>query len=199
MNGTSMTSDAIGGFTTFSAAWNYLMPVDFYEVGLFSVFIIALYLIFVLFFYDSVMNTVTQTSRCYRANQSANSNGVFTANASNQKGDSLYTVAYDMGAKTYNVECACPTGNVLNTYPKIDVYNLNTQQAQRIDKKMCSCDKQYYSPVMDSIYYSGYPGITRFMNSASILTTPEQVQSQADTSFFEDSLYGVAYNKVNTY
>ena len=75
-----------------------------------------------------------------------------------------------------------------NTYPNIDVYNLNTRQAQRINSKVCSCDQQYYSPTTDSIYYAGYPGVTRFMRSASGLSTEADVNNKADTSFFEDAI-----------
>ena len=102
-----------------------------------------------------------------------------------------------MPSKTYSVDCACKSGPVTNTYPNIDVYNLETRQTMRIPQKICNCDKQYYVPGYDSIYFSGYPGVTRFMNSASTIGNDSDVQTQADTSFFDAALNPKQY--YNTY
>jgi len=169
------------------------MVPTFYESILFTVLMVSLYVLCLLFFYSTVELQVKTDSRCYRDMQSATSTGTYTATASNQRGEPLYAVSYNMGAKSFAVNCACPAGNVANTYPNIDVYNLNTQQAQRIDNKMCSCDKQYYSPSYDSIYFSGYPGVTRYMNSASTIASESDVKTKADTSFFQTALAGGTY------
>jgi hypothetical protein len=171
---------------------NSFKPTSFTEVLLFGVSLISVYLIGVLLFYNSVQMSVKKTSRCYRDKQAVTSSGTFTATATNQRNEPLYTVGYNMASKSFSVDCACPAGSVANTYPNIDIYNISTQQANRIDNKMCSCDKQYYAPAYDSIYYTGYPGVTRFMNSAAQISDSSQVTSKADTSFFTDALYGPA-------
>lgn len=163
---------------------------DIYELLVFVVFISAIYMISALYFYSSVQSRVKSESRCMRDKQSVSSNGVFTVTASNQRNEPLYTVGYNMSAKSYAVECSCPAGEVTNTYPNIDVFDLNTQQAHRIDSKVCACDKQYYSPNFDSIYYSGYPGVKRFMNTASLYSNSTDVQTKADSSFFDAALNG---------
>lgn len=161
------------------------------EAALFAVLMISFYIMSLLFFYSSVQVQVRKNSRCYRDKRAATSNGTYTATASNQKGDPLYSVSYNMGAKSFAVNCACPAGDVVNTYPEVDVYNLNTRQAERIDNKVCSCDKQYYSPSYDTLYFSGYPGITRYMNSAGVVGDKTKIEQEADTSFFDNALNNV--------
>jgi len=177
--------------------YEILKPISISELVLFGLFISAIYIIFALMFYNQVQLDIKTKSQCYLAKRAVTSTGTFTATAQNQQGSQLYRVGYDMPSKSYTVDCACPEGPVTNTYPNVDVYNLQTQQTMRLSEKICSCDKQYYTPGYDTIYYSGYPGVTRFMNTASLVDHAADVQYQADTSFFDSALNPAKY--YNTY
>ena len=177
--------------------YDILKPVSISELVLFVLVISAVYIISALWFYNTVQLQINNTSQCYLAKQAVSNTGAYIANATNDKGNPLYTVAYNMPAKSFTVECACKSGSITNTYPNIDVYNLQTQQTMRIPQQICPCDKQYYVPGYNQIYYSGYPGITRFMNTASTITNAADVQTKADTSFFQAALNPTKY--YNTY
>ena len=163
---------------------------SWHELGMYVVVTLILYLVGALIYYNDIQNKVKKTSQCYKDKNSVQSNGTFIADATNQRGDKLYNVKYNLGAKTFNVECGCPEGLVSNTFPNIDVFNLATQQVQTIDSKMCSCEKQLYNPTTDTIYYKGYPGVVRFMNTASLYTNAQDKQKKSDTSFFDIALNG---------
>ena len=179
------------------SVYEILKPVSISEVVLFILLLSAIYILTALIFYNDIQLKLHTSSQCYLAKKAVTSTGAFTATAQNGTGSSLYTVSYDMPSKKYSVDCACRSGDVTNTYTNIDVYNLETRQAMRIPQKICKCDKQYYVPGYDSIYFSGYPGVTRFMNSASTIAKDSEVQIQADTSFFDAALNPKQY--YNTY
>jgi hypothetical protein len=177
--------------------FNVLKPVNITEIILFILLMTAIYVITALIFYNQVQLDINRKSQCYLSRKAVTSTGAFTATAQNEKGNSLYKISYDMPSKSYSVDCACPAGPVTNTYPNVDVYNLQTQKTMRLTNKICGCDKQYYSPGYNQIYFSGYPGVTRYMNTASLVTDASEIQAKADTSFFQSALNPREY--YNTY
>jgi hypothetical protein len=177
--------------------YNILKPESIIEIVLFILLMTSIYVITALIFYNQIQLDINTKSQCYLSRKAVTSTGAFTATAQNGKGNSLYTVSYDMPSKSYSVDCSCPSGSVTNTYPNVDVYNLQTQKTMRITNKVCGCDKQYYTPGYDQIYFSGYPGVTRFMNTASLISETSNIQSEADTSFFQAALNPKQY--YNTY
>jgi len=191
---TNVTNVTKGGI---SSIYDVLKPVSVSEIVLFILLMTAIYILTALIFYNQIQLKINTESQCYLASKAITSTGTFTATAQNANGSPLYTVGYNIPSKSYSLECACPKGSITNTFPNVDVYDLKTQQATRIGNQVCGCDKQYYTPGYDSIYYSGYPGVTRFMNTASLVSKPSDLQSQADTSFFESSLNPKQY--YNTY
>jgi hypothetical protein len=141
-------------------------------------------------YYNDVQLRVKNNSQCYKDRNAAKSTDIYTVTATNQNRDPLYKVNYSFGAKSYDVQCACKEGPVANTFPNIDVYNIGTQTVQTIDNKMCSCDTQLYNPASDTMYFSGYPGLVRFMNTASLYTDPSTKQAKSDTTFFDTAING---------
>lgn len=141
-------------------------------------------------YYNNIQLRVKKESACYRDKTTTTQNGVFYATATNQHRDPMYKVGYNFGAKTFSVDCACAEGTVANTFPKVDVFNLSTQQVQTIDSQMCSCDKQLYNPTTDTVYFTGYPGVVRFMNTASLYSSGSDKQKLSDTTFFDTALNG---------
>jgi len=165
------------------------------ELFLYVVVILLLYLFGALMYYNNIQQRVKATSSCYKNNNSV-SNGSYVANAVDKNNHPLYNVSYNFPAKSYSVDCACTPGNVANTYPNIDVFNLATQTVQTIPNKMCSCDQQYYNPgTNDTIYFTGYPRVVRFMNTAALYANPTDKNAKADTTFFDTALNGPIYSR----
>lgn len=142
------------------------------EIILYIAMVTIIMILIRLFHYNSVERKVRQTSRCLREQTKGERSGVYTVTASNQYNKPMYKVSYDMNAKSYSVDCACKEGNVINNFRDISVYDLRdpTQPFKTISSKICQCENELTSNAR--VYYKGYPGLIRFMNSK-------------DASFFE--------------
>lgn len=146
----------------------------FPEVFSFLALLVVIFLLVALFHYNAIQRQVKKTSRCYQAKQKALVGGKYIVTASNAQNVPIYNVGYDIGARQYSVECACPQGNIPNTIPEVKVYNMQSKRDDYVRDKICNCDKYVYS-AGDPIYYSGYPDLLRYMNSG-------------DTTFFTNNL-----------
>lgn len=146
------------------------MGIEFKEVFLFSITLAIVCLIIVLFHYSNIQKEVNKKSRCMRERRIGSRNGVYSVEARNEFNDPLYKVSYDLGAKTFNVNCSCKTGNVVNNFSDLKVYDMRnpTDPIRTIPKQTCQCDR-LVEPT--TVYYDGYPDLIRFMNNN-------------DTSFF---------------
>lgn len=132
------------------------------EIMLFLITIGLLTLIVIMFQSQSVQYEVNKNSRCIRERNIGRRGGVFTVEAQNEYNDPLYSVSYDLGAKKYDLKCACPSGNIANTFTNIKVYDLRNNKASVISSKTCHCDR-LVEP--SRTYYTGYSDIVRFMNN----------------------------------
>lgn len=149
-----------------------LLPT-FRELLLFIIIIVVVVLAIKLIQSTIVQKYIRETSRCYRARNNNQLNGVYTVYAKNEKNEQIYKVSYDMNAKSYNLECACEQGNVVNKFSDIKVYDLKDTSGyplRTIPEKICPCSKMVEP---QRVYYSGYPDLIRFMNTE-------------DTSFFNN-------------
>jgi hypothetical protein len=145
------------------------------EILLFLITIGLLTLLIIMFQTQSVHAEVSKSSRCIRERRIGKRGGVYSVEAQNEFNDPLYTVSYDLGAKKYDLKCACSPGNVANTFSNIKVYDMRNNKASIISSHTCHCDK-FIEP--SRVYYTGYNEIVRFMNNN-------------DKSFFETA------NKIN--
>jgi hypothetical protein len=138
--------------------------VTFKEITLFLVTMSFTLLIVILFHYSSIQKVVKQKSRCLRERSSGQTNGIFSVQAKNEFNDRLYDITYNMQNKTYDVGCACATGETINHFRDIKVYDVRnpTNPIRNVPDKVCYCDK-LVEP--QRTYYSGYPDLLRFMNS----------------------------------
>lgn len=152
--------------------WKKLVPKDVSEIILYIAVIVIIIVIVRLFHYNQIERKVKTTSRCLREQTQGELSGKYSVTASNQYNNPMYSVTYDMNAKTYAVDCACTEGNVVNNFQNIDVYDLRdgSNPIKTIGSKICQCDKELTTNTRK--YYTGYPGLIRFMNSK-------------DPSFFE--------------
>lgn len=142
-----------------------------HEFLVFACLVSILAFVMYLFHYNSIQREV-QKSRCYKLQDTSNSLGQYTVTAKNARNEDLYRVNYDLDAKIYSLECACPTGDVTNTFREIPIYDLANQTDRTLDKS-CQCNK-LLSGIGDTVYFAGYPGITRFMK-------------EGDTTFFDEA------------
>jgi hypothetical protein len=193
-----MSSSSIIANTSIAMPKQSKLPLQWWlpdvrELFLYVVVVLLTYLFGALMYYNSIQRQVKRTSSCYQNNFSI-SNGSYFASAVNDKNKPLYKVGYNFPAKSYSVDCACTPGNIANTFPNIDVFNLATQTVQTIPNKMCSCDQQYYNPPTNTIYFTGYPGVVRFMNTSALYGTTTEKQAKADTTFFDTALNGPVYS-----
>lgn len=130
----------------------------------FVVLMSVLFLMVVFFHYSAIQKQVKMTSRCYSAKQKALVGGKYLVTANNQQNQPVYRVGYDLGAKSYTVDCACNPGNTPVTIPSIKVFNMRSMNDDYVKDKICQCDQYVYNPG-DQLNYSGYPAIVRYMNT----------------------------------
>lgn len=151
-------------------------PKDATEFILYIV-MVSLIIVFVLLFHYNVIETnVKKTSRCLREKTQGQRSGQYSVTAQNQLNKDMYKIVYDMNAKSYAVDCACEEGDVVNNFRNIDVYDLRdgANPKKTISSKMCQCKSDLVNGTGFRTYYTGYPGLVRFMN-------------YKDTSFFDSN------------
>lgn len=149
-----------------------LAPKDIAEVFLYLAVVTVIVILIRLFHYNSVERKVKLTSRCLRELTTGQRSGSYYVTASNQYNYPMYKVTYDMNAKSYTLDCACKQGNVVNNFQNIPVYDMRdpSNPIKNVSSKICQCENELTTN--SRVYYTGYPGLIRFMNSK-------------DPSFFE--------------
>lgn len=140
------------------------MPESISEVMLYIATVVILIVVVRLFHYNSVERKVKQTSRCLREQSKGSRSGQYTVFASNEQNQNMYKVTYDMNSKSYAVDCNCKEGQTVNTFRNISVYDLRdlSNPHKTISNKICQC-----AGALDTgsrTYYTGYPGLIRYMN-----------------------------------
>lgn len=150
---------------------------SFYEFFTFAMLVTLFVLLIIFFHYSSIQRTVKKTSRCLKDRQKNSVSGIYTVTATNSRREPMFKVAYNLSGKQQSVQCACPEGKFTNTFTDIKVYNLKNNTVDTIPEKFCQCDTDVQPDDPSRVYYAGYPGLVRFMNS-----------NGSDTSFFTSSL-----------
>lgn len=147
------------------------VPQSLSEIILYIAMVVIIMIIIRLFHYNAVERKVKTTSRCLREQTKGQRSGTYSVTASNASNQKMYQIAYNMTDKTYNVECACDEGDVVNNFTNIPVYDQRdpANPHKTIASKICQCKG---SLTGSRTYFNGYPGLIRYMNSK-------------DSSFFE--------------
>jgi hypothetical protein len=151
----------------------------------FLIFIIAAgltYWLITIYQYNVIENKVVQTSRCYKSNHALKDGTVQYVTATNARNSPLYTVSYNIPAKQTTIDCACKSGTTVNTFTNIPIYDFTANNVSILTEKQCQCD----TPLLASspnVYYTGYPDLVRFMNTASVSSNPQN-DPNVDTTFF---------------
>jgi len=155
------------------------MPESWHEFLIFLLAVFLTYWVIQIFQYNLVENKLIANSRCYKNNHSIKS-GMQSVTASNSQNKPIYRIDYNLSSKQTGVECACNQGPAIHnlTIPVYDMMNNSIS----IVKKQCSCDTPLLS-ASPNIYFNGYPGLVKFMNTASISNNVLN-DPNIDTSYF---------------
>lgn len=145
-----------------------MTALDLREVLLYLFFVFLAYILVRLFFYNAVEMDVQRNSRCIREKLQGSEGGVYTVGAVAGDNTPLYSISYDLTAKSYAIQCSCPKGDTVNIFENIKVYDQRnpTRPVKEGIQISCGCDRPYDAAIAggtDHLYYTGYPGLQRFM------------------------------------
>jgi len=134
------------------------------EFCLNSLFIILIFIISMIIYWDTINSKVAKTSRCKRQLDMSNKNNNFYIIKATDKNKSpLYDITYDTTQYNTNVECACNPGKFINNFTNIPIRNLRTNTNTVVDKT-CNCDKYYdLGYKNEKLKLDGDPGLLRYM------------------------------------
>jgi len=90
-----------------------------------------------------VRKAVIKDSYCYNNKNNPITNT--SVQVQNLDGVQLYSVTYDLPNKDVAINCTCPTGDVVNKFENIKIYNYQTHSADSASK-YCNCNSQYGVP-----------------------------------------------------
>lgn len=110
-----------------------------FEIILNLSFILIIFIITGIFYWDSINRSIINNSRC----KVSMNNSDLTYNVSFMKDNTnIYNISYDNTSdKNIKIDCTCPIGETINTFD-ISYYNQKDQKLEQINK-YCYCDKTY--------------------------------------------------------
>jgi len=169
----------VGQFDITNPSW--WIP-SLHEIAIFVFAVFLTYWVIQIYQYNTVETKIIQESRCYKNKHAIKAGGIQYATATNAQNQPLYSVGYNLSGKQVNISCACNEGDIVNTFKNIPVYDFTNNSITITPAKQCSCDSDLLS-ASPNVYFNGYPGIVKFMNTASVSKNVGH-DPNIDTSFF---------------
>lgn len=159
-------------------------PFTFYEISLNIFFIMIISIISYIIYWSIINSNSIKYSRCKGNLKSlgsiADSYVLYTTDINNNK---LFNISYDAKTQAPTINCACPTGNYVNTFNKIKIYDKLNQKSY-LAQKTCMCDTVYeYTPA--NSYYSGEPFLIKYMNDYTDDASLNTIQNIEDKKTIE--------------
>ena len=120
-------------------------------------FVLIIFAIIVIFYWDSINRSIIHNSRCKVSID--NSDITYNLNVSINKDNdnaNLFNISYDNSKeKNVKIECACPIGEQINKF-NIPFYNTRDNKVEELNK-YCYCEKdyQYNSDEMEKLNLDG--------------------------------------------
>lgn len=153
-------SESWDKFKAFLLSW---IPISFSEAFLFIITVTLVIIVVNLFHHTAIQRKIKQESRCYRDALVSRPNvGVYTVKGySMTRGNEIFEVVYDLGAKTFTVNQKCTTGNMQNRV-KIPVFSLQTYTMEEMEKVFL-CEENFDLDNGVNVIYRGHPELVRFM------------------------------------
>jgi len=126
----------------------------FFEFILNLTFVLIIFIIIVILYWDSINRSIISNGRCkININDSDityNLNIFSKTNSPDTNNTNLINISYDNTEEhNHKIDCACPYGNIPNDF-NIPMWN-NVEQKVYNARKVCFCDKNYQSPITNSI------------------------------------------------
>jgi hypothetical protein len=119
-----------------------------FEILLHLTFILIIFLLIVIFYWDTIKRNILKTARCKITMDNSDSQfnvRLFDKNTNS----SIININYDNTKKhNYKIDCVCPRGNELNNFKDIPVFNSDTKKVEKVDK-ICYCDDNYKKNIYD--------------------------------------------------
>lgn len=119
-----------------------------FEILLHLTFILIIFLLIVIFYWDTIKRNILKTARCKITMDNSDSQfnvRLFDKNTNS----SIININYDNTKKHNNkIDCVCPRGNELNNFKDIPVFNSDTKKVEKVDK-ICYCDDNYKKNIYD--------------------------------------------------
>jgi hypothetical protein len=133
----------------------------FFEILLNITFVLIIFLLIVIFYWDSINRSIIKKNRCkiHINNEDKNYNVEVLDNNNNK----LVNISYDNTSKhNVKVDCVCPTGDVINKF-NIYAYNHESKTREQRDK-ICKCDSDY-TTFADDYKYTGDQFLVDYYNA----------------------------------
>lgn len=178
---TALPTGGIGKFDITNFKW--WIP-SWHEFGIFALAVFLTYWVIQIYQYSNVETKIMRESRCYKDKHSIKAGGTQYVTATNAQNLPLYSVGYNISGKQMSLECACKEGDIVNTFKNIPTYDLSNNSVSKVATKQCNCDSDLLS-ASPNVYFTGYPGIVKFMNTASASSANNLSNDPSiDTSYF---------------
>jgi hypothetical protein len=121
----------------------------FFEFILNLTFILIILIIATIFYWDNINRTIIKNGRCKITLN--NEDVIYNLQMIDKTTNSpVLNISYD-NTNNHNakIECVCPTGNRINDFKQIPLYNYDLKQVEIYDK-YCHCDDDYRSRIISS-------------------------------------------------
>jgi hypothetical protein len=107
-------------------------------------FILIIFIIIVVFYWDSINRKIIKTGRCRVTLD--NSDSMYNVSIYDKTNNtSILNISYDNTPKhKYDISCTCPTGEYVNKFEDIPIYNASESKFEGITK-FCYCDNDKYA------------------------------------------------------
>ncbi len=116
----------------------------FYEFILNLSFILIIFIIIIVFYWDSINRSIIKTGRCRVTLDNSDSMynlSIYDKNNNTQ----MLNISYDNTEKhKYDISCACPKGDYVNKFDNIPIYNPSDSRFEGVTK-YCYCDNENYA------------------------------------------------------
>jgi hypothetical protein len=154
------------------------------EILLNMTFIIIIFIISYIFYWDILNKQVINNSKCKNNLKIMNSDrNFYYVNAKDDNNTYLYNIKYDMLSKKPSVDCKCPVGDIQNNFENIKIFDKTKPDGTKnvIKSKYCYCDKKYDFDTLnnDNIYYTGNQFLVDYMETNNVLSL--------DKTYFNDT------------
>lgn len=137
----------------------------FSEFFLNSFFICIISFVLFIIYWDTINRKVSNVSRCKdKIKFLSDKNKTKSVNVKDENNNDLYNISYNESTKDYSINCTCPTGNKLNVFQNINVYDINSDNVNKrtTKDKNCYCDNKY-TYQKDKAIYTGNSTLVQFM------------------------------------